>query len=397
MSDKLKKAKNTSEAPLSELVNKERLVNLFSELVSKDSPSFGERAVCDCLTAHLQKLGLSPHEDGCAAKTGGNCGNLYTFLPGTGETQHTPLLFCGHMDTVEPSRGKRAIVRPDGKITSAGDTVLGADDVSALTAILEALHVLQEHKLPHRPLELLFTAAEEPYCAGIRPFDFEQLKSKEAYVLDLAGPVGSAATKAPTILSFRAEFTGRAAHAGFAPEQGIHAIRAAGIAITAIPCGHISPDTTVNIGTVHGGTGDNIVPDHCVITGEIRSFSDEKASHVLAQITCIMENAAAETSASVAVTSDRHCVAYETAAESAVVRRFIKACHAEGITPTLCSTCGGSDNNHLALHGIRGIVAANAMNNCHTCKEYSNVDELVRITGIVLRLMTSTDEPTEKI
>lgn len=378
-------------APLVSLVDRDRLVRTFTALVSKDSTSFAERAVCDLLTSELKARGVSAEEDSSAAESGGNCGNLYAFLPGTGScAEKEPLLFCGHMDTVEPSRGKKAVVHTDGRITSAGDTVLGADDVSALAAILEALQIIEERKLPHRPIELLFSVAEEPYCAGIQYFSFERLRAKEAYVLDLAGPVGLAATKAPTILSFRAVFQGRAAHAGFAPEDGIHAICAAARAISSIQCGRISADTTVNIGTIQGGKADNIVPERCILSGEIRSFSDEKASRILQQIQSKMEEAAASLGAVLTFSSARHCIAYETSETADVSQRFAACCLAEGLTPKFCATYGGSDNNVLALHGIRGIVIANAMNQCHSTAEYTSIDELARVTGIVLRLMTDS-------
>ena len=111
----------------------QRLLKTFSELVAIDSPSFGERGVADYIRDKLQKLGISCIEDNAGAKIGGNCGNLFARVPG--DSQKAPLLFCTHMDTVEPSKGKRAVVHPDGTVTSAGDTVLGADDFAGVAAI----------------------------------------------------------------------------------------------------------------------------------------------------------------------------------------------------------------------------------------------------------------------
>ena len=73
-------------------------------------------------------------------------------------------------------------------------------------------------------------------------------------------------------MSFRAEFTGRAAHAAFSPEEGTAlAIKAAAGAVSRIDCGRVG-DLTVNVGTITGGTADNIVPETCVLTGEVRGF-----------------------------------------------------------------------------------------------------------------------------
>lgn len=108
-----------------------------------------------------------------------------------------------------------------------GGISLGADDVAALTAILEALTVIQEDQLSHRPPEIVFAVAEEPHTIGSHQLDFSRLSAKEAYVLDMDGKIGTAALQAPSILYFQAKFVGKSAHAGMTPELGIHAIGAA--------------------------------------------------------------------------------------------------------------------------------------------------------------------------
>lgn len=369
-------------------INRDRLVSLFSQLISVDSPSYGERAVGDFLSEKLAVLGIPFQEDEAASRIGGNCGNLHALLDG--EEALPPLLFCAHMDTVEPSCGKKILLSNDGTLTSDGTTVLGADDAAAIAAILEALTLLRENNISHRPIELLFTAAEEPYCVGIQAFDFSRLVSKEAYVFDLTGEMGRAAIQAPTILSFTATFSGRAAHAGFAPESGIHAICAAAHAITQIPSGRIA-DSTVNIGTIAGGTANNIVPDTCCFTGEIRSYTDMHAVDLLEQIKNITKEAAEQFGAVVDVQGNRHVTAYQIESDSPVVLRYLHACEKLGLSPALCSTFGGSDNNHLVLHGIQGIVPATAMFQCHTCQEYTTVSDLMTAAKLAYSLMTSKE------
>ena len=369
--------------------DRRRLLTLFEQLVSFDSPSFGEREICDFLKEKLSDLGLTVQEDDTAEKISGSCGNLFGQLAGTLDLP--PLLFCAHMDTVEPSRGKRMQTDDTGKITSGGNTVLGADDCSGLAAILEALAVIQETGLPHRPIEILFCPAEETYGDGSRHFDYSRLHSKEAYVLDLTGPVGAAAYQAPMILSFTATFWGRAAHAGFAPENGIHAIKAAALALSRTPCGRIDDTTTVNIGIISGGTQTNIVPEQCTLSGEIRSLSDDGALVQLVLISHIMEEAANELGATVEFQHTIHIHAYRTDPSHPVVKRFETACSSLGLPLSLEQTFGGSDNNHIAQHGISGIVIANAMNACHSCEEYTTEEELERIANLTLTLMLSKE------
>ena len=367
-------------------IDPSRALKEFSALVSIDSPSFGEKQMGDYLKKELASLGLSVRQDRAGDRIHGNCGNIHAFLEGTAEGE--PLLFCAHMDTVEPSRGKRAVVSEDGTVTSDGKTVLGADDCAGLAAILEALRTLREKKLPHRPVEVLFTVAEEPYCRGAEQFDFSTLRSREAYVLDLAGPVGGAAYGAPTILSFTAEVLGKTAHAGFAPQDGIHAIAAAAAAVNQLRMGRVDPDTTLNVGTISGGTATNIVPDRCIATGEIRSYSHKKALEQAELVKKAFEDCARKIGASVKFESLCGCEAYETPTGHPVVLRFRQACARLGLPVSLEKTFGGSDNNHLAKHGIAGIVIATAMNRCHSCEEYTTAQELGRAAELTLCLMT---------
>ena len=372
------------------MIQTERLVQNFCKLVSFDSPSYGERSICDYLTAALQQLGLTVTEDAAAETIGGNAGNLYAVLPATeGMEGLPPLLFSGHMDTVEPSRGKQAIVHADGTITSDGETVLGADDCAALAAILEALSVIQEQHLPHRTLEILFSAAEETYCIGIGAFDFHKLQAKEAYILDMSGPVGGAAIQAPTILSFRIMVQGKAAHAGFVPEDGIHAIAIAASAISNLRNGRLDAETTRNIGTISGGTQTNIVPETCMVSGEIRSFSHASAMAAWEETQMAFRRAAEQAGAALDMTHTIHVHAYHTPENHPVVKRFEAACQKQGISCFLRSTMGGSDNNPLSEHGITGIVLATAMNHTHSCTEYTSVSELERISSITVDLMCS--------
>ncbi|MCL2030879.1 MAG: M20/M25/M40 family metallo-hydrolase [Oscillospiraceae bacterium] len=362
-----------------------RLWETFSALVAIDSPSFGERSFCEALKRRLAELDIQTQEDDAGERLGGDCGNLYGFLPGA--LPLAPLLFSAHMDTVEPGRGKRAVLGADGVITSAGDTVLGADDAAGIAVILEALARLRESGRPHRPIELLFTAAEERYCLGSANADYSRLRATESYTLDLGGAVGEAANAAPTVLSFEITVTGKAAHAGFAPKDGVHAIAAAAKAAARIPMGEPLPGLTVNIGTIRGGTAGNIVPDRCHVAGEIRSLSHEAVMARWETVRAIFEEEARALGAEAEAQSRCVVTAYETPLDSPVVRRFRRACSALGVTADIHATLGGSDQNNFALRGIQGLVAACSMHEVHSTREFSRLEELERCAELVLSLM----------
>ena len=118
-------------------VNEERIRKEFCELVEIDSVSFQERQMADRLTEKLKSIGFTVEEDDAGSRIGGNAGNLFGVLKGG--LPGSPILLSGHMDTVEPGIGKKAVCHEDGRITSRGDTVLGADDLAAVVEILEEI------------------------------------------------------------------------------------------------------------------------------------------------------------------------------------------------------------------------------------------------------------------
>ena len=50
-----------------------------------------------------------------------------------------------------------------------------------------------------------------------------------------------------------------------------------------------------------------------------------------------------------------------------------------------------SDCNHFPQHGIEGIVVASAMQQCHSTAEYTTVQDLVKLTELIITLMTQED------
>lgn len=370
------------------MIDKKRLTEEFCELVAIDAPSFKERQMADALTAKLIEIGFEVTEDDAGVRIGGNAGNLYGYLPGTMEGD--PIIFSSHMDTVPPAYGKQAVVHPDGKITSKGNTILGADDISGLVSILEAIRSLREDGKPHRAIEVLFPVAEEVFTKGCRAFDASILRSREVYVLDISGDLGRAAYRAPSILTFEIDMEGRAAHAGFAPETGVHAIQIVSKAIARLDLGRLPNEFTVNIGTIQGGEAVNIVPEHCYVKGEVRGFDHEAALLHLDSIRQVFEEEALAGGALLHWEQAVNCHAYLTDKNGKTALRYKEACEKEGITAQFIETFGGSDYNTLAEQGFEGLVIANAMYDIHSTKEYTLVDELYKSTKIVENIMSSS-------
>ena len=124
------------------MINKERMLAEFIELVEMKCSTRAEQEVADVLKKRLEALGMEISEDGVGCKIGGNCGNLFAYRKGS--VSGAPVLMLGaHLDCVEPCAGVKAQIK-DGVITSDGKTILGEDDKAGVEAIMEALRVIVE-------------------------------------------------------------------------------------------------------------------------------------------------------------------------------------------------------------------------------------------------------------
>lgn len=374
------------------MINKERIINEFNKLISFDSLSFHEKNIYEYLINKLKSLGLKIIVDDAGKKLSNNNdsgNNIYAILEGNKKGE--PILFSSHMDTVSPGINKKAIIDGD-IIKSSGDTILGADDVTGIVSILEALNIIKENNLSHPDIEVVFFVAEEPYCKGSSVFDFNIIKSKIAYVLDLQGSVGTAAISAPSIFSFEIDVLGKSAHAGFEIEKGISSILISSEAISKIKFGRLDENTTLNIGTINGGDGKNIVPEKTIIKGELRSNNRIYALDILNNIKNVFDEVSKKYNGISKFSYNEDIMAYKIDINSYVVKRYQNALDSLGYGKAiLVDTFGGSDNNNFNKNGILGIVITNAMNNIHTKNEYFKISELIKSINITLKLMTMED------
>ena len=368
------------------MIDVDRIKTEFCKLVEMDSESFNERQIADYLKIKLEEFGFDVFEDNVGEKINGNAGNLYAYLKG--DIEGEPLLFSAHMDTVVPGKSKKSVIDKNGTIKSNGKSVLGADDISGIVSILEAIRCIKENNISHRSLEILFTVAEEVYIKGSKEFDYSKIKSKEAYTLDLSGPVGCVALSAPSIISFKANIIGKASHSGFSPELGINSIAIMTSAISKLKQGRINKYTTFNIGKIKGGAANNIVSEKCSISGEIRSFKHQEAVEFASKFERILLKACEANGAKLEFETDLMCRSYNINLNEPVVKKFVKVCHALGYKSEMLKTFGGSDNNVFVEKGISGIVIACGMNSVHSTDEYTSLEELSKCANIVIGLMT---------
>ncbi|NTW29112.1 MAG: M20/M25/M40 family metallo-hydrolase [Coriobacteriia bacterium] len=366
----------------------ERLLSTFLDLARIDSPSRSEaRVAAYCATA-LVAAGCTVHFDDSAQATGSDTGNLIAEL--TGDAPGV-LALSAHMDCVEPCLGVEPVI-VDGVISSAGETILGADDKAGLAVAIEVIRRLAESGRPHPTVKALFTVQEEVGLTGAKTLRAEDAASDLCLVLDAAGPAGSIIVAAPTHYTFTAEFLGRACHAGVAPELGVSAIRMAADAITRMQLGRLDGETTANIGSVHGGTATNVVAERCIVTGECRSLDPGRVEDVRAATDAALYAAANEAGGGVEIRWIREYGGFRVADDNEKLSLVLAACRAAGLTPRVESTGGGSDANVLATMGIEVLALGCGMTDVHSTRETLAIADMAGLARLLESLATSLSE-----
>lgn len=357
----------------------ERLLETFLELVRFSSPSGSERLVAQRCAEMLSEAGCAVRYDGSAQATGSDTGNLIAELSGT---LPGVIALSAHLDTVEPCQGIEPVVR-EGVIVSAGPTILGADDRAGLAGAIECVRRIAESGEPHPTVKCLFTVQEEVGLVGAKSLSTEDAASDLCLVLDAGGAPGGIIIGAPTQYSFRAQFTGVAAHAGISPEKGVSAISMAADAITRMELGRLDAETTANIGTVRGGTATNIVAAAAELTGECRSLDNARCEAVRESMDACMRDAAAEAGGTVEVEWHLEYSAFRIPEDDWAVELLKAACADAGLESSTACTGGGSDANVLSALGVPTLALACGMDSVHGTAEQITVADLQSLVSLI--------------
>ena len=375
------------------MINQQRLSDEFARLAAINSPSLHEGQVALYLERRLRTLGGKVCYDQAAAATGGEVGNLVARFAGTGK-ETEPLLFSVHMDTVEPGGHVEPVLR-DGLFSSAGDTILGADDKAGIAEIIEALEVVREQGIPHGEIELVVTIAEEIGLVGAKQFDFGLIRSRHGYALDTPG-IDWMVLRAPGANRLRVEITGRESHAGVAPEMGLSAIQTAALALAEMPLGRIDDETTANIGRIEGGVACNIVPRRVFLEGEARSHDAEKLQRQTELMVDCFVRAADAMSRQIAgelcrpqikvdVQPDYPQMAVDE--DAPVVELARRAAAAAGQDLKARVGGGGSDANIFNANGIETIILGTGMQNVHSADEQVAVADMAHVARLLVEII----------
>ena len=281
--------------------NPGKIMEWQARLVAIPAPPFGEQARSEWLAARFGEAGLSQVRTDAA-------GNVFGFLPAAnlppGSTGPVVVL-SAHLDTVFPTDTPLNPVVDGDCLRAPG----ACDNAAGIVGMLAIVHALVQSKA-EMPASLLFLGnvgeEGEGDLRGVRRlYNQNALAGRIAahIVLDGAG-ADSAVTKALGSRRYRVTVNGPGGHS-FTDAGTPNPITALAFALTTlaeIPLPE-EPRTTLNLGTIHGGTSVNSIPESAQASIDFRSTSPEQllrlevALHRAVEDAVERSNASAKTSA----------------------------------------------------------------------------------------------------
>ena len=329
----------------------------------------------------LEKYDVTPSAD--------TAGNLIVRIPAHPLTRDSepPILLNAHMDRVPPGLAHRPILA-HGILRSDGATNLGADDNAGIAVVLHTLDELRTRHLDHPPLLLLFTVGEEVGLIGAKAFDPTPWGAQEGIIFDNAGEAGVVVTHAATYIAFDVLLRGSGGHPGKRLEGTASAIEMFHRAT--YPFGVLDGDTSrVSIGRIEGGAARNAVPRELRALGEARTLLEGSArQRLLDEIEASFTTAATALGGEATVSFDPHCEGYTVDEEEPLLRAWMRAQTAIGVTPRTMTTFIGSDASALRAHTRVFTVSTGAMDE-HTTEEWIAIPPLATLVETAVTLLGS--------
>lgn len=264
----------------------EEAVHLAAELVRQDTAERQEGVLAELLQPRLETAGLGVRRHEFAPGRAG--------LVATGRTP-PGLVFTGHLDTVAASSADWSWDPWSGGVIDGLLRGRGSSDmkggVAAIVAAAESL--AREGRLPE-DVAVVLTAGEETGCEGARAMTKAGLLGP---LSDRNSPPDLVVAEPTDLVPVRGHkgvvwlevtTTGVSAH-GSSPQLGRNAVTSLAEGVTrleTVDTGLVHPvfgSVTWNVGTFHGGTRPNVVPDRASAEVDVRTVPGVGSDEVRAR------------------------------------------------------------------------------------------------------------------
>ncbi|MBF7142272.1 MULTISPECIES: glutamate carboxypeptidase [Pseudomonas] len=366
---------------------KDPALKLLEQLVNIDSGSGYEPGLTQVRTlveAELKKLGASIETFPNTAPDKSQ--HLVATLKGTGKAN---ILLLAHMDTVfkEGSAAARPFHIKDGRAYGPGVM----DDKGGIVVALQALQILKESNFKdYGQITLLLDASEETGSEAASALIQKVAKTHDVVLnLEPGRPADGLVVWRKGSATAVVEVTGKASHAGVAPELGRNAAMEAAHQILQLgQLGDAEKKTTVNFTVINAGDRINVIPDHAVAKADVRAAVPEEFDRVekdLARVSA--DKLIADTQVTTRLERGLPPMPQTPASDKLVA--MAQGIYGElGRKLTVEGTGGAADASLAAAVGVPtldgfGIVGGNI----HTPEEYAEVESVVPRVYLLTRML----------
>jgi acetylornithine deacetylase/succinyl-diaminopimelate desuccinylase-like protein len=291
-------------------------------------------------------------------------GNVYARLPGRGEV--APLVVSAHLDTVFPAGTDLHVVRTPEQITAPGigDNALG---VAGLFALVWSLHDRQPLA---GDLWLVANVAEEGLgdLRGMKAVVDRFGKGPQAYVVVEGMAFGQVYHRGLGVERYRigVQTSGGHSWVDFGLPSAIHHLAELVTRLTALSL-PVSPRTTLNVGTISGGTTVNTIAAEAHLELDLRSEDAAELARLVGQVQKVAA-AANRPGACVTIEVIGSRPAGEIPADHPLIGRAVRCLEALGVTPRL--NIGSTDANVPLSRGLPAVcIGLTSGSGSHTTHE----------------------------
>jgi tripeptide aminopeptidase len=360
--------------PMSAVV--ERLLNLAARIQQVPAPTFREK-----------KRALLVHDLFAAERlrdvTMDDYHNVYGCLAGRARSR--PLIVTAHLDTVFPGRSS-SLRREHDRIHGPG---IG-DNAVGVASLLALIWMLREAGTDlDSDLWLVANSCEEGLgdLRGMKAVVARFGANVRAYLVLEGTALGQVYHRAVGVRRYRVivRTTGGHSWSDYGRPSAVHELASLITQLTALPL-PINPRTTLNVGTIAGGSGVNVLASHAEFDLDVRSEGADSLSAVTAAVEERICSARRE-GVQVAMEVIGQRPAGEIPPDHPLVQLAVKCLEEEGLQASL--TSGSTDANVPLSCGLPAIVLGITTGaGTHTRQEYIDVPPIDRGLRQLLRFVS---------
>ncbi|HEY4543534.1 MAG TPA: M20 family metallopeptidase [Tissierellaceae bacterium] len=293
------------------------------------------------------------------------------------DSEKVDILLLGHMDTVF-SKG----TVKDRPFSTNGNMAYGPgviDMKAGLMSIYYAIKELKDEFDGKVNICILHNPDEEISSRYSRSMIEEIAKnSNYALILEAARVDGELVYKRKGLAKYKITFTGKAAHSGVDPENGISAINELAYYVEKLhDMNNYDVGTSVNVGIIEGGTQANVIAESASLTVDLRYTDINEFNKIINQINELVENPITK-GIKVEVEQLGQRPPMNPSEKTKRVYKLIEEVGEDvGVKVEWKATGGGSDANFTAALGVPTVDGLAPIGGAdHGVDEYMEIDSI---------------------